>query len=142
MQAGVNQAEFTVSVAIRPLVNLAKNEPYHKQQSTLQLQHLPDKYIISSLFFLTLICIWHGGIAVIEKVAQRFDILLWADMELYVILLIGIGYFTFNVGFMLMIYCVEKVKCQMNKKGSRAHRATNADIRLTGRRQTDVLDFS
>ncbi|KAL7064401.1 hypothetical protein AAHC03_04528 [Spirometra sp. Aus1] len=65
-----------------------------------------DKYIISSLFFLTIICIWHGGIAVIEKVAERFGILLWADTELYVILLIGIGYFTFNVGFILMIYCV------------------------------------
>ncbi|BHF63520.1 hypothetical protein SprV_0200651300 [Sparganum proliferum] len=117
-----------------------------------------DKYIISSLFFLTIICIWHGGIAVIEKAAERFGILLWADTELYVILLIGIGYFTFNVGFILMIYCVackrrrdmkskdseylEKVKCQMNKKGSRAHRTTSGDVRLTGRRQTDVLDFS
>ncbi|VDK76645.1 unnamed protein product [Dibothriocephalus latus] len=80
---------------------------------------LADKYIISSLFFLTLICIWHGGIAVIEKVAMRFDIPLWSDMELYVILLIGIGYFAFNVGFILMIYCVAcKRRRDMKSKDS------------------------
>uniref|UniRef100_A0A5K3EH21 Neur_chan_LBD domain-containing protein n=1 Tax=Mesocestoides corti TaxID=53468 RepID=A0A5K3EH21_MESCO len=97
-----------------------------------------DKYVISSLFFLTIICIWHGGVALIENLTKRLNIHVYDHLELYVIIAISIGYFTFNLGFVLMIYAVackrrrlmcakdikylERIKCQMKKKGIRQHR--------------------
>uniref|UniRef100_A0A5K3EG01 Neur_chan_LBD domain-containing protein n=1 Tax=Mesocestoides corti TaxID=53468 RepID=A0A5K3EG01_MESCO len=69
-----------------------------------------DKYVISSLFFLTIICIWHGGVALIENLTKRLNIHVYDHLELYVIIAISIGYFTFNLGFVLMIYAVVSIQ--------------------------------
>lgn len=65
-----------------------------------------DKYVISSLFILTLICLWHGLIVVIEKVSDRFNYKIPDDMEVYVIIVMAIGYMSYNIAFIVMIYCV------------------------------------
>ncbi|KAL3311863.1 hypothetical protein Ciccas_009553 [Cichlidogyrus casuarinus] len=56
-----------------------------------------DKYVISSLFILTIVCLWHGLVAVINMTDTK---------ERYVISFIALAYMAYNISFILMIYCV------------------------------------
>uniref|UniRef100_A0A1I8HD80 G_PROTEIN_RECEP_F3_4 domain-containing protein n=1 Tax=Macrostomum lignano TaxID=282301 RepID=A0A1I8HD80_9PLAT len=97
-----------------------------------------DKYVISSLFILTLICLWHGLIVVIDKIILEQFGMVWDSLETYVIIGMAFSYVAYNVGFVIMIFCVackrrrimkqkdkeytERVKMQVRSKGMRTKR--------------------
>lgn len=78
---------------------------------SITLTVFQDKYIISSMFFLTIVCTWHGFIIVINNIARRYGLTVYSNLEMLVLIILSGGYGMFNIGFAIIIYVVVSPIC-------------------------------
>lgn len=58
-----------------------------------------DKYLLTSMVMLAVICAWHGVVSILDERAGNAD-----KIEMIVLIVFGLIYILYNVGFVIVIY--------------------------------------
>ncbi|KAL8592371.1 hypothetical protein ACOMHN_044307 [Nucella lapillus] len=94
------QLSFTLmltSVAFKSVVN----------QSLPRISYLTymDKYLLASMIMLSAVCSWHAIVTTLLHDRPMAD-----QVEMIVLIVLGVVYFLFNVGFVIIIYLFEMAR--------------------------------